>query len=889
MSDLAYLSAMTSVQPPDDMSTTTSTTTTTPMTTTTSTRQGHSPFRRSLTLSHGAAALLARGFTRSSNRTRSTSNATGEITATREEDQQRREQQQHQPRRATIATTAAVNNASSPTTTTTTTTNTTSTTTPATRTVSTPTTLASTTTTSREPSLHVRIVPNIENPSRCIIFDIVDREMKAGTMIKIGRFAERIPISSDHMSFKSKVVSRSHCEIWVHQDGKLYIRDTSSSSGTFLNHIRLSGANQESPATEIKHGDIVQLGVDYQGGQEEIYRSVKMRFELSGSRKPRPLSFSMSQFNNLRTLSRVASNHGDNASSSLVLVDEESTTAHSSTKPTNNEASQCNSGPLCSNTTNNDSCCSMENSEAPEAAAAAATSDHSSYHGCCTNATTTKTNNNNNNNNTKTTTTTTTTTTTPPISTTTSSHSSHSSLDELPEVDECCICLYALAPFQALFVAPCSHSFHFMCIRSLLQSYPGFQCPICRAYSDLEASVAIEPEEVLQKYGLRCKSFTPPPEAAFEAGHQQTSNASSTSPQSPPPSAVVSSIPSPPPEHASTPPQQHEDQQQQNESNNNHEPLFTPANTTTENTVQHVNTEQEPGRSSDNNGGPSTSTNSGILVTNGSNLVRDATARDRRTVFVSDDMDVIEIPPVQEYDDEDEPSSSPNEPSSYAPIPSPTAPAEPTPSSIHHQQQQQQQQRPIRRSVRAPASTAHPERRLSAANLMEKLKMTFFEKRKSSAIMSRNEQQRGRKRSNKPRPLSYPNFLIRPFSRDDDEDDEDDSSHNSSHSRNNNNNHANGASPSRNHHDVVVDVQIQPTPSSSSTSPPPTPISPTSQHQQQSHYPLTPSALSFNSLSRQSTTHLSEIQEESTDGTSCHHHSPPSSRPQQAQPMAIDT
>ena len=59
------------------------------------------------------------------------------------------------------------------------------------------------------------------------------------------------------------------------------------------------------------------------------------------------------------------------------------------------------------------------------------------------------------------------------------------------ELDECCICLYALAPFQALFVSPCSHTYHFKCIRPLLLSYPGFQCPICRTYSDLEASVAI--------------------------------------------------------------------------------------------------------------------------------------------------------------------------------------------------------------------------------------------------------------------------------------------------------------------------------------------------------------------------------------------------------------
>ena len=201
MTDLAYLSSMTSIQSPDDITTTASTANG-------NTRQSHSSFRRSLTLSHGATALLTRGFTRSSNRNRSSNAA--EVTATAEEDQQRREQQQQQPRRATIATTASTNISPS---------SGTATGTPATRTVSTPT--PSNNNNNGEISLYVRIVPNIENPSRCIIFDIIDRDMKAGTVIKIGRFAERFPVSSDHMSFKSKVVSRSHCEVWVHQDGKV--------------------------------------------------------------------------------------------------------------------------------------------------------------------------------------------------------------------------------------------------------------------------------------------------------------------------------------------------------------------------------------------------------------------------------------------------------------------------------------------------------------------------------------------------------------------------------------------------------------------------------------------------------------------------------------------
>lgn len=160
---------------------------------------------------------------------------------------------------------------------------------------------------------------------------------------------------------------------------------------------------------ELRDGDLVQLGVDYQGGYEEIYRSVKMRFEVNRAQQIRPVSYSMSAFNNLRNLTSV-------------LPSSQST-----------DQQLMNTSPLSSSSL------------------------------CHTNQ---------------------------------NNHNNH------VEVEECCICLYALAPFQALFVAPCSHSYHFKCIRPLFDSYPGFQCPICRTYSDLDASVAMEAEEVIEKFGL---------------------------------------------------------------------------------------------------------------------------------------------------------------------------------------------------------------------------------------------------------------------------------------------------------------------------------------------------------------------------------------------------
>lgn len=56
-------------------------------------------------------------------------------------------------------------------------------------------------------------------------------------------------------------------------------------------------------------------------------------------------------------------------------------------------------------------------------------------------------------------------------------------------MDECCICLCSIAAFQALFVAPCSHVFHYKCIRRLLLEGPAFVCPLCRTYADLESDV----------------------------------------------------------------------------------------------------------------------------------------------------------------------------------------------------------------------------------------------------------------------------------------------------------------------------------------------------------------------------------------------------------------
>ncbi|KAI9354329.1 hypothetical protein DFJ73DRAFT_311215 [Zopfochytrium polystomum] len=80
--------------------------------------------------------------------------------------------------------------------------------------------------------------------------------------IKVGR-----KMNSKHASertngiFDSKVLSRSHAEIW-YEDGKVLIRDVGSSNGTYLNGVRLSEEGKPGKPCEIVSGDEIVFGID---------------------------------------------------------------------------------------------------------------------------------------------------------------------------------------------------------------------------------------------------------------------------------------------------------------------------------------------------------------------------------------------------------------------------------------------------------------------------------------------------------------------------------------------------------------------------------------------------------------------------------------------------
>ncbi|EDU48448.1 FHA domain [Pyrenophora tritici-repentis] len=223
--------------------------------------------------------------------------------------------------------------------------------------------------------------PRAGRPS--LIFPTINRTLPdEDAILRVGRYSERDNIpeispntpSAAAIGFKSKVVSRKHCELWC-KDGNWYIKDVKSSSGTFLNHIRLSQPNVESKPFRIKDGDIIQLGIDFRGGEEMIFRCVKIRVECNRGWQQGLNTFNKQTHARLRALAK---------------------------------------------------------SQKPVAG------DNASTH-----------------------------------------------------TSECAICLMSIAPCQSLFVAPCSHVWHYKCIRPILNgpTWPNFLCPNCRAVADLEEDV----------------------------------------------------------------------------------------------------------------------------------------------------------------------------------------------------------------------------------------------------------------------------------------------------------------------------------------------------------------------------------------------------------------
>ena len=288
-------------------------------------------------------------------------------------------------------------------------------------------------TTSQEPTEYkmrkVRLSPHIDSTRKLLFFPTEFEIEEGGRPIQIGRFSEssknpddsnltslgesnttetgstsaqRTATYNSHgqpvvlgrhktcIAFQSKVVSRLHAEIWCDTNGILYLRDTKSSSGTFVNRCRLSPPGVRSDSFRIHDHDLIQFGVDYRGGSVDEYRAIKVRFEVNYNLNIPRRSTEYGQ----SVLKKLESEHAQK----IQNVSSESTSPQPST--------------------------------------------------------------------------------------------------EKGKLSECCICLLKIRVSQALFISPCSHMFHYKCILPMIQlHHPGFSCPLCRPFFDLEQDAQDDTDE----------------------------------------------------------------------------------------------------------------------------------------------------------------------------------------------------------------------------------------------------------------------------------------------------------------------------------------------------------------------------------------------------------
>lgn len=163
----------------------------------------------------------------------------------------------------------------------------------------------------------IRLTPFMDHAASApyMFFGPIIRRLKPGMSIPIGRYTEKCKSaatapqgSSAPIVFKSKVVSRKHALLTVDGYGHWYIKDVSSSSGTFLNHVRMSLANVPSANYKLGNSDILQFGMDYRGGCEEIYRCVKVKVELNYSWRRRGAKFTKEAHERLKMLTLTGKN-----------------------------------------------------------------------------------------------------------------------------------------------------------------------------------------------------------------------------------------------------------------------------------------------------------------------------------------------------------------------------------------------------------------------------------------------------------------------------------------------------------------------------------------------------------------------------------------------------
>jgi hypothetical protein len=98
------------------------------------------------------------------------------------------------------------------------------------------------------------------------------------------RTDQSIIMAPQDVHFVSTTISRRHAAIWADDNGKIWIRDTKSTNGTFVNGHRLSPENSESDQFELCKDYTLRLGKDIydEDGTTPVHHAIIARVDHAG-------------------------------------------------------------------------------------------------------------------------------------------------------------------------------------------------------------------------------------------------------------------------------------------------------------------------------------------------------------------------------------------------------------------------------------------------------------------------------------------------------------------------------------------------------------------------------------------------------------------------------
>lgn len=102
-------------------------------------------------------------------------------------------------------------------------------------------------------------------------------------VLRLGRqTSSKTQPAPDNGFFDSRVLSRAHAEVWADYDtGHVWIKDSKSSNGTYVNSLRLGDEKSESEPHQLRKNDIIELGIDISNdeGTSFIHRKISAKVD----------------------------------------------------------------------------------------------------------------------------------------------------------------------------------------------------------------------------------------------------------------------------------------------------------------------------------------------------------------------------------------------------------------------------------------------------------------------------------------------------------------------------------------------------------------------------------------------------------------------------------